>query len=169
MKRRQFVKLVGGVAAIPRSKMQKLVLLIFTLCVCLVHATVAHAETLVILLEGLGGRVSSPGIVSLQEELSVIPNTMVALPLAQHNWRDAVKLIKQQRPETKIVLIGYSLGANNSTYVAKNVKHVDELIAIQASVWGPTPALEENVDRAIEIYNPRFWRTAGPRSSFGDL
>jgi pimeloyl-ACP methyl ester carboxylesterase len=129
--------------------------------VCLVHATFARAGTLVVLLEGLGGRVSSPGIVSLQEELSVIPNTIVALPLAQHNWRDAVKLIKQQRPETKIVLIGYSLGANNSTYVAKNVKHVDELIAIQASVWGATTALEENVDKAVEIYNPRFWRTAG--------
>jgi hypothetical protein len=141
--------------------MQKLVSSIFTLCVCLVLATFAHAETLVVLLEGLGGRVSSPGIVSLQEELSVIPNTIVALPLAQHNWRDAVKFIKQQRPETKIVLIGYSLGANNSTYIAKNVKHVDELIAIQASVWGPTTALEENVDKAIEIYNPRFWRTAG--------
>jgi len=161
MKKRQFVKLVGGVAATPRIKMQKLVSLIFTLCVCLILATVTYAETLVVLLEGLGGRISSPGIVSLQEELSVIPNTIVALPLAQHNWRDAVKLIKQQRPETKIVLIGYSLGANNSTYIAKNVKHVDELIAIQASVWGRATALEENVDKAVEIYNPRFWRTAG--------
>lgn len=161
MKRRQFIELVSGAAATPRFKMQKLVSFIFTLCVCLVLATFAHAETLIVLLEGLGGRVSSPGIVSLQEELSVIPNTIVALPLAQHNWRDAVKLIKQQRPETKIILIGYSLGANNSTYIAKNVKHVDELIAIQASVWGPTTALEENVDKAIEIYNPRFWRTAG--------
>jgi hypothetical protein len=158
---RQLIKLVGGAALRTRFKMQKRASLIFILCVCLVHATFAHAETLVVLLEGLGGRVSSPGIVSLQEELSAIPNTIVALPLAQHNWRDAVKLIKQQRPESKIVLIGYSLGANNSTYVAKNVKHVDELIAIQASVWGPTTALEENVDRAIEIYNPRFWRTAG--------
>ena len=98
---------------------------------------------------------------TLQEELSVIPNTIVALPLAQHNWRDAVKLIKQQRPETKIVVIGYSLGANNATYVAHNVKHVDELIAIQASVWGRATALGENVDKAIEIYNPKFWRTAG--------
>jgi hypothetical protein len=158
---RQFIRLVGGAAATPRFKMQKPVSLIFTLCVCLVLAPFAHAETLVVLLEGLGGRISSPGIVSLQEELSVIPNTRVALPLAQHNWRDAVKLIKQQRPETKIVLIGYSLGANNSTYVAKNVKHVDELIAIQASVWGPAKALEGNVDKAIEIYNPKFWRTAG--------
>jgi hypothetical protein len=161
MKRRQFIKLLGGVAATPRTKMQRLISLIFTLCVCSVPPTFAHAETLIVLLEGLGGRVSSSGIVSLQEELSVIPNTIVALPLAQHNWRDAVKLIKQQRPETKIVLIGYSLGANNSTYVAKNVKHIDELIAIQASVWGPAKALEGNVDKAIEIYNPKFWRTAG--------
>ena len=160
MKRQQFVKLAGGGAAIPRFKMQKLVSLIFTLCVCFLP-TFAHADTLVVLLEGLGGRVSSPGIVSLQEELSVIPNTIVALPLAQHSWRDAVKLVKQQRPETKVILIGYSLGANNSTYIAKNVKHVDELIAIQASVWGPATALEENVDNAIEIYNPKFWRTAG--------
>ena len=146
-----------------RSKMQKVVSFTFTytLCVCLVLANFAYAETLVVLLEGLGGRVTSPGIVSLQEELSAIPNTIVALPLAQHNWRDAVKLIKQQKPESKIVVIGYSLGANNSTYVAQNVKHLDELIAIQASVWGRATAVGENVVKAIEIYNPKFWRTAG--------
>ena len=87
-------------AQIPRFKKLKLVSFTFTLCVCLVLATYAYAETLVVLLEGLGGRISSRGIVSHQEELSVIPNTIVALPLAQHNWRDGVKLIKQQKPET---------------------------------------------------------------------
>ena len=141
--------------------MQKVVSFAFSLCICLVLTSFAYAETLVVLLEGLGGRGTSSGIVSLQEELSAIPNTIVALPLAQHNWRDAVKLIKQQKPETKIVVIGYSLGANNSTFVAQNVKHVDELIAIQASVWGRATAVGENVDKAIEIYNPKFWRTAG--------
>ena len=70
--------------------MHKVIPFTFTLCVCLFLATFAYAETLVVLLEGLGGRVTSSGIVSLQEELSVIPNTIVALPLAQHNWRDAV-------------------------------------------------------------------------------
>jgi len=139
-----------------RPKAPKLVSFIFTLCVCLVLATFAYADSLVVLLEGLGGRISSPGIVSFQEELSVIPNTKVALPLAQHNWRNAVKLIQQQKPETKIIVIGYSLGANNSTYLAKNVKHVDELIAIQASVWGRATAVGENVDKAIEIYNPKL-------------
>ena len=104
---------------------------------------------------------TSHGIVSLQEELRVIPDTRVPFPLAQHNWRDAVNLIRQQKLETKIVVIGYSLGANNSTYVAENVKHVDELIAIQASVWGRATAVGENVDRVIEIYNPKFWRTVG--------
>ena len=152
---------LGDAVPISRSRMQKVVSFTLTLCVYLVLATYAYAETLVVLLEGLGGRVTSSGIVSLQEELSAIPNTIVALPLAQHNWRDAVKFIKQQKPETKIIVIGYSLGANNSTYVAQNVKHVDELIAIQASVWGRATAVGENVDKAIEIYNPKFWRTAG--------
>jgi hypothetical protein len=63
----------------------------------LTQPSFAYADSLVVLLEGLGGRVTSQGIVSLQEELSAIPNTIVALPLAQHNWRDAVKLIKQQK------------------------------------------------------------------------
>jgi hypothetical protein len=80
--------------------MPKVVSFTFTFCVCLILATYAYAETLVVLLEGLGGRVTSSGIVSLQEELSAIPNTIVALPLAQHNWRDAVKLIKQQKQMT---------------------------------------------------------------------
>ena len=85
-----------------------------TLCVCFVLATGARAETLVVLLEGLGGRITSSGIVSLQKELSAIPNTIVPSPIAQSKWRSAVKLIEQQEPETKIVVIGYSLGANNS-------------------------------------------------------
>jgi hypothetical protein len=38
---------------------------------------------------------------------------------------------------------------------------VDELIAIQASLWGQSAAIGENVNKAIEIYNPKFWRTAG--------
>jgi hypothetical protein len=46
-----------------------------------------------------------------------------------------VKLEQATKTRNKIIVVGYSLGANNSTYVAKNVKHVDELIAIQASVW----------------------------------
>jgi len=143
------------------SRSQKLVSFFATLCVCLTLATGARAETLVVLLEGLGGRLTSPGIVSLQEELAVIPSTIVPAPIAQHKWRYAVQLIEQQEPGTKIVVIGYSLGANNATYITKNVRHVDELIAIQASVWGRSVAIDENVDKAIEIYNPKFWRTAG--------
>ena len=125
------------------------------------EAPLAWPKTLVILIEGLGGRPTSRGIVSLQNELAVIPNTIVPAPIAQHSWRYAVNLIQQQEPGTKVILVGYSLGANNSTYVAKSVNHVDELIAIQASVWGRAVAIGENVDRAIEIYNPKFWRTVG--------
>src|SRR5499427_7166738 len=109
-----------------------------SLCVCFVLATGARAETLVVLLEGLGGRITSAGIVSLQKELSAIPNTMVPSPIAQSKWRSAVKLIEQQESGTTIVVVGYSLGANNSTYISKKVKRVDELIVIQPSLWGPS-------------------------------
>src|SRR5262245_10039504 len=68
-----------------------------TLCVCFVLSTGARAETLVVLLEGLGGRIASPGIVSLQKELSAIPNTIVPSPIAQSKWRSAVKLIEAPR------------------------------------------------------------------------
>ena len=88
--------------------MQKLDSFFGTLCVCFVLATGARAKTLVVLLEGLGGRLTSPGIVSLHEELAVIPNTIVPTPIAQHKWRYAVQLIEQQEPATKIVVIGYS-------------------------------------------------------------
>jgi hypothetical protein len=121
-----------------------------TLCVCFVLATGARAETLVVLLEGLGGRLTSAGIVSLQKGLSSIPNTIVPSPIAQSKWRSAVKLIEQQKPETKIIVIGYSLGANNSTYITTKVQHVAELIAIQPSLWGPSAAIGENVDKAIQ-------------------
>jgi hypothetical protein len=47
--------------------MPKVVSFTFTLCVCLVLATFAYAESLVVLLEGLGGRATSHGIVSLQK------------------------------------------------------------------------------------------------------
>src|SRR5260370_4641053 len=132
-----------------------------TLCLCFVLARGARAETLVVLLEGLGGRIASAGIVSLQKELSAIPNTIVPSPIAQSKWRSAVKLIEQQEPGTNIVVIGYSLGANNSTYITNKVKHVDELIAIQPSLWGRSAAIGENIDKTIEIYNPNFSHTAG--------
>jgi hypothetical protein len=141
--------------------MQKIVSFFISSCACFALATGARAETLVVLLEGLGGRITSAGLASLQKELSAIPNTIIHAPIAQSKWRFAVKLIEQQEPGTTIVVIGYSLGANNATFLTENVKHVDELIAIQASVWGRSAAIGENVEKAIEIYNPKFWRTAG--------
>ena len=53
------------------------------------EAPLAWPKTLVILIEGLGGRPTSRGIVSLQTELAVIPNTIVPPPIAQHSWRSA--------------------------------------------------------------------------------
>jgi hypothetical protein len=63
--------------------MEKLVSFFAILCACFVLATDAQAKTLVVLLEGLGGRITSAGLVSLQKELDAIPNTIVPAPIAQ--------------------------------------------------------------------------------------
>jgi hypothetical protein len=81
------LSILVAAAGILHSRSQKLVSFFATLCVCLTLATGARAKTLVVLLEGLGGRLTSPGIVSLQKELAVIPNTIVPAPIAQHKWR----------------------------------------------------------------------------------
>src|SRR5262249_24766368 len=116
--------------------------------------------------EGLGGRITSAGIVSLQKELSAIPNTIIPVPIPQSKWRSVVKLIEEQEPGTTLVVIGYSLGANNSTYIARRVKHVDELIAIQPSLWGPSVAIARSSRLASRearksLYSRQFGRHLG--------
>ena len=66
----------------------------------------AWRKTLVVLLEGLGGRLTSPGIVSLQNELAVIPKTIVPAPIAQHDWRYAANLFNNKSQELKSFSLG---------------------------------------------------------------
>jgi hypothetical protein len=112
---------------ISRSKMQKVVSFTFTLCVCLVVVTFAYAETLVVLLEGLGGRVTSSGMVSLQEELSAIPKTIVALPLAQHNWRFPPSMAHEPRSN-------YDAAVAGRQSVATEISSLPDAVLVRASL-----------------------------------
>ena len=74
--------------------------------------------------------------------------------------------LDRQPPGTHTVVIGYSLGANSSVFVANNAKHVDLIIALQPSMlsWNP-PLTPGKVGRMIEIYNPNPWMTFGGMGS----
>jgi hypothetical protein len=133
------------------------------LCCSLVWSPV-WAKTFVGVLYPLFGPVAAIGLVELVAELKSMPDVEVATYLHQ-SWPSLVDDINRQPKGTRILVIGYSLGANNSVLVANNTDHVDSIIALQPSVFTSNPTVTGNVGRIIEIYNPNPWMTFGGMGS----
>jgi hypothetical protein len=133
------------------------------LCFCLVGSPV-WAKTFVGMLYPLFGPVAAVGLVELAAELRSMPNVEVATYLHQ-SWPSLVDDINRQPKGTRIVVVGYSLGANNSVLVANSVDHIDSIIALQPSMFTSNPSVTGKVGRIIEIYNPNPWMTFGGMGS----
>jgi len=108
------------------------------------------------------GPVPAIGLVELVAELKMMPDVEVSTYLHQ-SWPSLVQDIDRQPPGTHTVVIGYSLGANSSVFVANTAKRVNLIIALQPSMLSWNPAVKGNVDRMIEIYNP------DPSMTFGGM
>jgi hypothetical protein len=137
--------------------------IIAALCGSLVCSPV-HAKTFVGVLYPLFGPGAALGLVELVDELKMMPDVEVGTYLHQ-SWRSLVEDIDRQPPGTHIVVIGYSLGANNSVLVANQASYVDLIIALQPSMLTSTPPVSKKVGRMIEIYNPNPWMTFGGMGS----
>jgi lipoprotein-anchoring transpeptidase ErfK/SrfK len=124
----------------------------------------AWAKTFVGVLYPLFGPVAAIGLVDLVSELRSMPDVEVATYLHQ-SWSSLVNDINRQPEGTRILVIGYSLGANNAVLVANTANHVDSLIALQPSMFTSNPSVTGNVRRVIEIYNPNPWMTFGGMGS----
>ena len=124
-----------------------------------------HAKTFVGVLWPLFGPLPAIGLVELAGELKGMPGVEVSTYLHQ-SWPTLVEDIGRQPPGTHIVVVGYSLGANNSVLVANKAKYVDLIIALQPSMLSlDDPPLSGKVGRMIEIYNPNPWMTFGGMGS----
>ncbi|MGA8321312.1 MAG: hypothetical protein WB774_10965, partial [Xanthobacteraceae bacterium] len=51
------------------------------------------------------------------------------------SWSSLVDDINRQPDGTHILVIGYSLGANNAVLVANNTGYIDSIIALQPSIF----------------------------------
>ena len=100
----------------------------------------------------------------LVAELKTMPDVEVSTYLHQ-SWPSLVEDIDRQAPGTHTVVVGYSLGANSSVFVANKVKYVDLIIALQPSMLSWNPPVTGKVGRMIEIYNPNPWMTFGGMGS----
>ena len=93
-----------------------------------------------------------------------MPDVEVATYL-HRSWRSLVDDINRQPKGTHILVIGYSLGANNAVLVANNTSYVDSIIALQPSMFTSNPTVTGKVGRIIEVYNPNRWLTFGGMGS----
>jgi hypothetical protein len=133
------------------------------LCASLVCSPVC-AKTFVGVLWPMFGPLPAPGLVELVAELRMMPDVEVRTYLHQ-SWPALVGDIDQQPTGTHTVVVGYSLGANSSVFVANKAKYVDLIIALQPSMLSWNPPVTGNVGRMIEIYNPNPWMTFGGMGS----
>jgi hypothetical protein len=125
-------------------------------------STPVFAKTLVGVLWPMFGPLPAIGLVELVAELKMLPDVEVNTYLHQ-NWPQLVDDLERQPPGTRTVVVGYSLGANSTVFVANKTKYIDVIIALQPSMLSWNPEVTGRVGRMIEVYNPN------PSETFGGM
>jgi hypothetical protein len=131
---------------------------------CSLVASPVWAKTFVGVLYPFLGPMAAIGLVELAGELKAMPDVEVATYLHQ-SWKALVADINRQPKGTRILIVGYSLGANNAILVANNTGYVDSIIALQPSMLTTQDTLTGKVGKFVEIYNPNPWMTFGGMGS----
>ena len=131
---------------------------------CSLVASPVWAKTFVGVLYPFLGPMAAIGLVELAGELKAMPDVEVATYLHQ-SWKALVDDINRQPKGTHIMIVGYSLGANNAILVANNTGYVDSIVALQPSMLTTQASLTGKVGKIIEIYNPNPWMTFGGMGS----
>jgi hypothetical protein len=108
------------------------------------------------------GPLPAIGLVELVGELKLMPDVEVKTYLHQE-WPALVDDIERQPAGTRTVVVGYSLGANSSVFVANKASYIDVIIALQPSMLSWNPEVTGRVGRMIEVYNP------DPAMTFGGM
>jgi hypothetical protein len=113
------------------------------------------APVKVYVLYGQFGATFSPGMTNLAERLRALSPR---LEVATYDWSDyaaVVSDIRNQPKGTRFVIVGYSLGANATTWISSNVQSVqiDLIVAYDPSVLSIVTPAGSNVRRAILYHN----------------
>ncbi len=124
----------------------------------------ARAKTFVGVLWPMFGPFLAVGLVELVAEIKLMPNVEVKTYLHQ-NWPTLVEDLNRLPKGTRTLVVGYSLGANSTVFVANKVDYIDSIIALQPSMLSWNPELKGKVGRIVEIYNPKPEETLGGMGS----
>ncbi len=131
---------------------------------CSLICSPASAKTFVGVLWPMFGPFLAVGLVEFVAELKLTPNLKVETYLHQH-WPQLVEEINRQPPGTRILVVGYSLGANSTVFVANKTNYIDSIVALQPSMLSWNPNITGKVGKIIEVYNPDPTKTMGGMGS----
>ena len=108
----------------------------------------------VYILYALGGIPTSLGMVDLAERIRNLGDIAVT-GYSWDDYRAVIADIAAQPPDVPVALIGYSLGANATSWIAQSLpqRRIALLIAYDPSMWYPVSPVGENVERAILYHN----------------
>ncbi len=133
-------------------------------CLLVCSPASAKTKTFVGVLWPMFGPFLAVGLVELVAELKLMPDVEVRTYLHQ-NWPVLVDDLNHLPKGMPTLVVGYSLGANSTVFVANKVDHIDSIIALQPSMLSWNPDLTGKVGRIVEIYNPKPEMTLGGMGS----
>jgi hypothetical protein len=133
-------------------------------CLLVCSPASAKTKTFVGVIWPMFGPFLAVGLVELVAEIKLMPDVEVKTYLHQ-NWPSLVDDLNHLPKGMPTLVVGYSLGANATVFVANKVDHIDSIIALQPSMLSWNPDLTGKVGRIVEIYNPQPEETLGGMGS----
>ncbi|MES1154986.1 MAG: hypothetical protein ABUL48_01020 [Pseudorhodoplanes sp.] len=96
----------------------------------------------------------SSGLDTLAQKIRALgENFEVSPTFGFSEWKKIASDISRQSDDTRIVIYGHSMGANQTTAAAAAVggRSIDLIVAFDPTVWYPTETLGANVKHAISF------------------
>lgn len=127
---------------------------VFLVCV-LTKAQAAPQDVRVYVLYGQGGSVMARGMKTLADSLEKMDSR---LQVSMHEWKtyqDVIRKIANLPPDMPVVLIGYSLGANATTWISNELpsRLIHLIVAYDPTVLSEVQPAGRNVKRVVLYHN----------------
>jgi hypothetical protein len=111
---------------------------------------------------GMGGQLTDPGEERFTHMVKTLGVDIKGSPYRDYDIQTILDTINKLPEDSKIILWGSSLGANNCPYVASLTdRQIDGMWGFQASTYGMHHPITKNVKFAHEVYNPNWVQTLG--------
>lgn len=121
----------------------------------IVRSEAAPPNVRAYVLYGQGGKTMSYGIEALAKSLEEMDPRMRVSTHVWEDYKDVAKDVRKLPSDTPVVIIGYSLGANATTWISDAVspRNIDLIVAYDPSVRAEVKPAGSNVRRLLLYHN----------------